>query len=516
MNVHVFAGATSVINETVGLTPTSAGCTSSLASTTCVLTLNLAPGSYAASITTYDGADGSGKILSTAQNVAFKVVAGSGNLVSLTLSGIPANILVYGAGPDAVYALAQDADQNFIVGAGAPVFTAAKTGGSTVATITQPAPRSPNRIVFAAAAPSVIGTETIGITASYPAGQTNACAEPGAVCALPSAVTASYGQTLFESNYVGSNVLGFTVPFASSSPVPAYTLTVKAALAMAIDPGDDLFVADFSTPGSLLEFEPPYTGPAVTNTHDVDSPYAMAIGSNGDVFVADTDDYLEIYSPPYTAVPQSIGFSLMTPYDVVVDANNTAYIASAVNKKVIEYPFPFANTLYAQSTTAQPYSLVLSGTTLYVGEQGAIDIFTLGANHSASLEATLTSGIDAVYGMALDANGNLFAGNFAGGAGAVGSITEFMPPFVTGNLPVATISESATGASTYNPWGLAFDHSGNLYVANEAGGENAGGINEYSPPFSNASTPAFALAGGAFSQPNVIVLTKTSSFSISP
>ena len=85
MTISVMQGSTSVISQTVGLTASSTGCTSSPTSTT------------------------------WAQSVAFTVAASQSTLVPLTLSGIPTAIKVYSAGTDSVDVVAQDADGNLIV-----------------------------------------------------------------------------------------------------------------------------------------------------------------------------------------------------------------------------------------------------------------------------------------------------------------------------------------------------------------------------------------------------------------
>ncbi len=107
------------------------------------------------------------------------------------LSGIPTAINVSSAGTNTVNVLAQEADGNFIVGASAPTFTASASSGPAVATIVQPTASNPNRVSFVQASHSVPGRENFSITASYPAGESNACTQTGAVCTLPSAIAAT-------------------------------------------------------------------------------------------------------------------------------------------------------------------------------------------------------------------------------------------------------------------------------------------------------------------------------------
>jgi hypothetical protein len=136
---------------TAGLTPTSTGCTSTLASTICTLIVSLVPGTYAASVTTYDGANGTGNALSAATAVPITISAGVANTVSLTLGGIPASLTVaplsagylrggtggltlYGSASQKLIVEALDADGNIIAGAGAPTLavTPSVSGALTV------------------------------------------------------------------------------------------------------------------------------------------------------------------------------------------------------------------------------------------------------------------------------------------------------------------------------------------------------------------------------------------------
>ncbi len=86
---------------TQNLTPTSPGCQGSLnSSTTCTLALSgLAPGSYTATFTMYDGTlDGNnqptGNVLSANQSVPVAIVAGQANVIAVTLAGVPVALAI--------------------------------------------------------------------------------------------------------------------------------------------------------------------------------------------------------------------------------------------------------------------------------------------------------------------------------------------------------------------------------------------------------------------------------------
>src|ERR1700722_14642889 len=93
MAINIEQSGTSIAGYpvTVGLTPTSGGCSSTLASTYCQLTVALAPGSYTATLTTEDA---NNTPLSSAESIAFTITAGTNNVIPITLSGIPATLQV--------------------------------------------------------------------------------------------------------------------------------------------------------------------------------------------------------------------------------------------------------------------------------------------------------------------------------------------------------------------------------------------------------------------------------------
>jgi len=147
--------------QTVSLTTTATGCSSTLASVQCTLTLTLSAGAYDTTLTTYDGSGGTGNVLSAAQSVPFSVIAGTVNTVSISLGGIAAsaalivntpatmpgdnvNGYTLTAGKIAnVTVLGVDADNNYILGAGAPAVTLTSSNASEY-TVTAAGSSAPN------------------------------------------------------------------------------------------------------------------------------------------------------------------------------------------------------------------------------------------------------------------------------------------------------------------------------------------------------------------------------------
>ena len=522
MTVVILQNGAQVSNDTVSLTATSNGCTSTLASTACSLTLSLNPGTYSASITTYDGAGGNGNILSLAQGMSFTITANTANIIPLTLSGVPAALVVTaGSTADSVFVLAQDIDGNFIFGPGAPTFTASKASGPAVAAISQPTTNAPNTITFALASPAPTpGAETIAVTASYPSGETNACAQSGAVCSLPAAITATYSSgTAFISNYGANNVLEYSLPLASAAQTPSATVAVSTPYPLATDASGDVFAAtNPSGPGSLIELSSPTYGViSETNTNGIDAPYWIAVAPNGDAFVANSgNNTVTVYAAPYTGAPiATIASGLNAPQVLAVDSNNTLYVGNNEGNTVTVYPAPYGALSATIPTTSAPTSLLIDNGKLVIGETSDIDVYTLsGLNGSSSPAATFSSGIATVYGLATDANGNLWITNQFGGAGTEGTIQEYTS-LAPGATPAVTLSLPASSATSFNPYGIAFDNAGYMYVVDNSGGNGAGGLLQYEPPIINSSSPSIALETTAFNSPYFIAISNPS-FSVTP
>jgi hypothetical protein len=317
MNIDVTQGATQVLNETANLTPSSTGCTSTLASTQCTLTLSLAPGTFTATVTTYDQVNAGGNLLSAGQNVDFTIVEGAANTITLTLSGIPTSYLIasdssvttgtvsggftisgISTAPQSFFAEAQDADGNFIVGVGAPAFTFLVTNGTGWAT-GNPSNAQPNR--FTVTSPGTGTTATIQATASY---SDSTCSQPTAVCTTSFAV-ANHAQTLFVAN-CGSGGCGS---------------------------GGD----------SVLVFAPPYTGTPTKITSGIDSPNALGIDVAGDLFVVNKRT-ITVYAPPYTSSPTYTISVPMESEGVLLDAIYDMFVSN-YNNDVDEFQPPYTTRL---------------------------------------------------------------------------------------------------------------------------------------------------------------------------
>jgi hypothetical protein len=220
--------------QTANLTPTSTGCSTSLANTQCTLVFSLNPGTYAATIATYDQTGGTGNLLSGAQAVPFSVLGGQTNTVGLVLAGVPASTLVFPVnatstiansaiggydlrypGNHAFYVESLDADSNFIIGAGAPTFaigTASGLAGATVIT----SPSTPNLFTVALPVALTAGNFSFTVTPTFAGQATNGCTQSGANCS-PITMNVDMVGTV----YVGYGFTNAVVAFdENANPIP--------------------------------------------------------------------------------------------------------------------------------------------------------------------------------------------------------------------------------------------------------------------------------------------------------
>jgi sugar lactone lactonase YvrE len=129
---------------------------------------------------------------------------------------------------------------------------------------------------------------------------------------------------------------------------------------------------------------------------------------------------------------------------------------------------------------------------LYVANDDPYDksvaIFHPPFDGSSAPSVTITNGVYAATGVALDSCGNLYVSNFGeevAGYDNVASVRIYEPPLGKGSSPSANITKGLSAAA-----GLAVDSAGNLYVAN---GQN---VVVYKPPYTDASSPSVTIRNG--------------------
>ncbi|HTW85089.1 MAG TPA: NHL repeat-containing protein [Candidatus Sulfotelmatobacter sp.] len=256
INVTDQGSSTSVSGypQTANLTPTSSGCSSTLASTQCTLTLTLGPGDYDATFTTYDQPNGAGNQLSAAQNVPFSIVAGTTNTITLTIGGIPTSVRIIADSPTTiagdpvngftlptgdngyVTVLGVDADGNYVLGVGAPT-VALSSSDTTSYTVTASGSSAPNRFLLTNAAPyagAALLTATVTPSAQSGAStltmQAHVFSQPSVIYVEEVEVDAVLGFSPFGTLEVSSGFTGTGGPSAAVfDPANGFIYVTNAA-----------------------------------------------------------------------------------------------------------------------------------------------------------------------------------------------------------------------------------------------------------------------------------------------
>jgi sugar lactone lactonase YvrE len=201
----------------------------------------------------------------------------------------------------------------------------------------------------------------------------------------------------------------------------------------------------------------------------------MAFDANGNLWVADAGDRVLEFTPPFssgmaaalvlgqvnfTAQARTSGAAALNfPTELTFDASGNLWIVDQGNNRLLEYKPPF--------TTGQSASVVLGQ-----------------ADFTSSSTGTTATGLSGPYGIAIDSSGSAWVsdyGNFR--------VLKFTPPFSSGQAASLVLGQpnfttkavSGNGQiDVPNPYGLAFDSSGNLFVA-EVGWSR---VVIFAPPFS--------------------------------
>ncbi|MHB8154031.1 MAG: NHL repeat-containing protein [Bacillati bacterium] len=475
--VIAISGPTTV-NETAGLTVNSSGCTSTLASTICTLTVpGLQAGSYTATLTTYDGyTSGSntatGNVLSAAQAIAFTITAGQSNTINISLSGVPASTVVipagaitvgngsggydlFGQGAHTFVVESLDADGNIIAGVGAPLFSIGAVSGSLSPVTTSPSGGSttsasaPNSFTVTPPTTFASTTASFTVTPTFTGQATDGCTQTGAHCA-PVTVTVDMkylARALFVVNNGSSNVTEYALPSTGGAPTATISNSVSGPLGLAFDSSGNLFVANRGN-GTVTEYAPPYTGaPTATISNSVNSPAGLAFDSSGNLFVANNgNNTVTEYALPDTnnAAPKMTISNVTTPSGLAFDSSDDLFVANYGNGKVTEYAPPYTGTPTTVSLSGLSHANCLafdSSDHLFVSDDWG-NVTEYAPPYTGTPIATISNSVGTPQGLTFDSSGNLFVANW------FTAVTEYAPPYT--GAPTATISNAVS-----NPWGLA-------------------------------------------------------------
>lgn len=200
-----------------GITPTSPGCAFQNGNPplTCTVTLSVGAGNHTASVNTYDGANGTGNLLSTNSTVPLAISAGQTNTLNITLNGMLASIQLLLTDPNpplgtpaniALSVNGYDADANLIVGPGMyengpiTISDSDNSGATQLSTTTVSDPTVPVSVAYN-------GNPIPGGSATFSASAASIQTTGGQNAVL---TPSTHGSTQF--GYIGQSDQYFTVP----------------------------------------------------------------------------------------------------------------------------------------------------------------------------------------------------------------------------------------------------------------------------------------------------------------
>jgi secreted PhoX family phosphatase len=250
--------------------------------------------------------------------------------------------------------------------------------------------------------------------------------------------------------------------------------------------------------GSLVIGQSSFTTNAfATTASGLHDPYAAAFDSSGNLWVTDSGnnrvlEYLKgsgftngmsaslvigqssFNTAAYGSPASASG--LFTPYDLAFDSSGNLWVTDQGNARVLEYlkGSGFTNGMSAS---------------LVIGQ----------SSFTTSAESTTASGLDNPYGLAFDSSGNLWVSDPYNAR-----VLEYLrgSGFTNGMSASLVIGQSSftgdTSATTPNgldePFYLAFDSSGNLWIADDSNSR----VLEYNYPFSTGMSASLVIGQSSF------------------
>ncbi len=241
-------------------------------------------------------------------------------------------------------------------------------------------------------------------------------------------------------------------------------------------------------------------------------------GASVKVFPPDSSDIVALGPTDRTVT----GFYF--PGGIATDAHANLYVTSdngTINRggsnvdSVIVYPAGSKGNAKPGATIAghdtglrDPYGIAVDAEgNIYVANaanfedgssgSGSITIFRSGSNGNVKPIGTIAgpdTGLHDPVGVAVDCSGNIYVANYEGGPSEYGSVTVYQPGSDGDAKPARTIVGVDTGIR--QPYGVALDFDRNIYVANYTGGESrTGSVTVHAADANGNATPSRTIAG---------------------
>ena len=434
---------------TANTVPGFGGCTAEVVNQfTCTFGIAAPAGIDAFDVTAFDNVGGTGAPLSLVADRLAKIVGGKANSIPMVLDGIPKaidislaatsplaadplnaeNFTFAGIGPNAAQVLsvqAEDAEQNVIVGPGAPAFAMQSNDPNDVSIA--PVAGSPNTFKVTPLHPTSVPIQlTVQATPLGGSGP---------------AIYAQFPLQITPVLYVANSATNTISEYASWSTSPILTIPATAGLAnpftMKVDGSGNLYVANLvvGPMGSIKVFPPGATVASRTISGLSGPDVGLAIDASGDIFVSEAVGGIDVkeFTPAGGSTPSRTLSSttsptgINTPAGLAIDAAGNLYVAN---------------------------------------NGGSIGVAVFAPGTSTTPSFTFNAGTSKPYYDAFDAAGNLYVSNYGGD-----DVTEYSPPFSHATAVHRTFGSNLT---TVKPLAIAVDSLSDVYI-----GLGSGTVVEY-------------------------------------
>lgn len=296
-----------------------------------------------------------------------------------------------------------------------------------------------------------------------------ACSSGAITAFAPAKVAISApGRPISSGHLYVANAHSVSVySFGKAAPDRVITKGITAPTAMIMDHGGTLYVANVSpaTGKSTISVYAPGTDrPFRTITHGIDGPSSLALDLLGNLYVANiVGGTVTLYDRTTGKLEQTLSKGLSAPRQLAFDSDWNLYVLNTGKRQDVAVFTPQGRPSRTISTGTTLTSIAIDRRdSLYIAsfgpKDGAVTVYGFGSRAPAR---TITAGIDGPDVLAFDDSGNLYVANIGTGA-----ITVYSPE---NSDVLRTITQGLDG-----PTSLAFSFSGDLYSANCACAVNIG------------------------------------------
>ncbi len=357
-----------------------------------------------------------------------------------------------------------------------PLFNAAAAGNSVPANTLDAAlniARSPaNNVaaIYALAASSAVFTPDL--SAPPPDWMLHNTTSSGGMN-LPTSVGVAASGNVWVSNYF--NVVSeFSPGGAAIFPAGISGYGMNQAYGMALDIEGNVWIANEQTTpnsglGNVTELSPSGQALATGLTGGgINFPIAVAADTNGNMWFADYGDskvtLLSSAGSPVSSASGWGGTSLAFPVALAVDASHNAWVANQGGLLPI-------TKISADGSQVTNYNCDCNGGSgvatdqngnVWVANYYGDSISEVNTCGTLELDAATGGGVRRPQGIAIDGAGTVWVANFQGNSlSEIGGSSSTTP-----GMFLSPSSGFGTDASLLEPYGLAIDASGNIWVSN--------------------------------------------------